>query len=167
MRGVNRSPRQGRKHKPFPLMGKGWDGVWPLTWRAWRGSAPTPTGAPPSRFLPAPHPRPFPIEGKGGHTWSWLIVIGVLSLLTSSAAHAAPPIPTQLPTGVEPVSYDLAITPDAAKLSFTGHVAIAAEVSRATPAITLNAVDLTLANAAIDGQPATATTDPKTQTATS
>jgi len=93
-------------------------------------------------------------------------VIGVLSLLTSSAAHAAPPIPTQLPTGVEPVSYDLAITPDAAKLSFTGHVAIAVDVSRATPAITLNAVDLTLASAAIDGQPAAATTDPKTQTAT-
>jgi aminopeptidase N len=86
-------------------------------------------------------------------------------LLFATAAAAAP-VPTQLPVGVEPVAYDLQITPDAGKLTFTGHVAITVEVSRATPSITLNVVDLTLEKAAIDGQPAAITGDPHAQTAT-
>jgi aminopeptidase N len=94
-----------------------------------------------------------------------LIALVVLLLGVPAAAMAAP-IPSQLPAGVEPVSYELSITPDAGKLAFTGHVAITVEVNRSTPAITLNALDLTLGKAAIDGQAAAITADPKAQTAT-
>ena len=54
----------------------------------------------------------------------------VAALLLASAAKAGPPIPTQLPTGVEPVSYDLLVTPDAKALTFAGHVVVT-EIGRA------------------------------------
>jgi aminopeptidase N len=79
---------------------------------------------------------------------------------------AAAAIPTQLPTGVEPVSYDLTVTPDAGKLTFDGRVAISVEVSRATATLTLNAQDLTIAKATIDGREAAVSFDARAQTAT-
>jgi aminopeptidase N len=94
------------------------------------------------------------------------LLIAFAALLIAGSAAAAPAIPTQLPAGVEPVSYDLTVTPDAAKLTFAGHVAIAVEASRAQPAITLNAFDLSIGKATIDGQPAVVSGDPRTQTAT-
>eukprot|EP01035_Chromulina_nebulosa_P039085 gene39084-52806_t len=57
-----------------------------------------------------------------------------------------------LPTNVRPDRYDIRITPDAAKLSFTGHVDIALTVVRATDRIVLNAADLTLTNSSLSGQ---------------
>ncbi len=50
---------------------------------------------------------------------------------------------TQLPAGVTPTHYAIAITPDAANASFTGTVRITIEVLKPTTRITLNAVDLT------------------------
>jgi aminopeptidase N len=53
---------------------------------------------------------------------------------------------TQLPRTVHPTHYAVAITPDAAALTFTGKVGISIEVRQATAAITLNALDLTFAD---------------------
>ncbi|WP_372786407.1 M1 family metallopeptidase [Phenylobacterium sp.] len=91
-------------------------------------------------------------------------VVAALALLTAAPAAAAT-IPTQLPTGVEPVAYDLAVTPDAAKLTFSGHVAVTVDVARPMTALTLNAVDLTITHATLDGAPATAVLDAQAQTA--
>jgi len=95
-----------------------------------------------------------------------LLLIALALIAVPAVAFARAAIPTQLPAGVEPVSYDLAIAPDAAKLTFSGHVVIAVDVARATAAITLNAVDLALTKATIDDQAATIATDARTQTAT-
>ncbi len=87
-----------------------------------------------------------------------------LALLASAPAAAA--VPTQLPTGVEPVAYDLSLTPDAAKLTFKGRVSVTVQVAKPVNRITLNAVGLSLLGATIDGKPAKAIDWPKTQTAT-
>ncbi|THD51313.1 M1 family metallopeptidase [Phenylobacterium sp.] len=93
-------------------------------------------------------------------------------LIALAAALAAAPFtalaaatPTQLPAGVEPVSYDLTIAPDPEKLTFTGHETIAVEVRRGTDRVVLNALNLTFDRAQIDGAPATAAVDARTQTA--
>src|SRR5215469_15102348 len=93
-------------------------------------------------------------------------LIALAALLIAGSATAAPAIPTLLPPGVEPVSYDLTVTPDAEKLAFSGHVAISVEVSRPTPAITLNALDLVIGKATVDGREAQVASDARTQTAT-
>lgn len=86
-------------------------------------------------------------------------------LAVPAAAWAAAAVPTQLPSGVEPVAYDLIVTPDAEKLTFTGHETIAVDASRRTDRLVLNALGLTFDKAQIDGAQATATVDPKSQTA--
>jgi aminopeptidase N len=50
---------------------------------------------------------------------------------------------TQLPRDVRPTHYDVAVSPDAAKLSFHGAVTIDIDVLQATNSITLNAIDMT------------------------
>jgi aminopeptidase N len=92
------------------------------------------------------------------------VLIALLTLVLAEPALAA--IPTQLPTGVDPVSYDLVVTPDAGKLAFAGHVAISLEVARSVGGVTLNAEGLKIEAATIDGAAAAASLDPKTQTAT-
>jgi aminopeptidase N len=93
----------------------------------------------------------------------------ILALLVATpavaAAPAAPAIPTQLPTGVEPVSYDLVLTPDAAKLTFRGRVAITVQVEKTINRIALNSVDLKLLGASIDGKEAKAIAYPEKQRA--
>ena len=85
-------------------------------------------------------------------------------LLAAPAAGAA--VPTQLPVGVEPVAYDLALTPDAAKLTLSGHVAVTLQVAKRTDRLVVNALDLTIVGATVDGAAATARLDPRAQTAT-
>jgi aminopeptidase N len=92
------------------------------------------------------------------------VQIALLALLFAAPAVAA--VPTQLPLGVEPLAYDLTVTPDQTKLRFAGHLSVTLDVSRSVGAVTLNALDLTMAAATIDGAPATAALDPKSQTAT-
>jgi aminopeptidase N len=92
------------------------------------------------------------------------VLVAFIALFLAAPALAA--IPTQLPTGVEPVSYDLTVTPDFTKLTFAGRVSVTLEVARSTGAITLNALDLTMVAASIDGEAATSALDPRTQTAT-
>jgi aminopeptidase N len=52
-------------------------------------------------------------------------------------------VTTQLPRVARPTHYAITVTPDAAKLSFTGKVAISVTVTQATNSLTLNAADLT------------------------
>jgi len=64
-----------------------------------------------------------------------------------AAVAAAAQATTQLPRGVIPSHYDIALAPDAAAGSFTGKATITLTVTRATDSITLNAADLTFAGA--------------------
>ena len=79
---------------------------------------------------------------------------------------------TQLPRGVRPTHYDVAITPDAASSSFAATVTIAIEVQKATDTITLNATDLAFKRASLAAvagssaaQTGTVTLDAAAQTA--
>ncbi|MFE0500728.1 M1 family metallopeptidase [Lysobacter soli] len=74
----------------------------------------------------------------------------------STAAPAAPAAPTsrpvtttQLPRNVVPTHYDVAITPDIAKLTLAGKATITLQVLEPTPSITLNALDMAFASATL------------------
>ena len=73
-----------------------------------------------------------------------------------------------LPASVVPEHYDIAITPDATHLSFTGSVRIDVRVVQETSAIVLNAADLTFGHVALSGraQAPKVTYDDHQQTAT-
>ena len=89
-----------------------------------------------------------------------------------AAAKASTEATTQLPRGVIPSHYDIALTPDAAAGSFSGKATITLTVTKATDSITLNAADLKFAGAtltpAAGGSPleAQVAVDDKAQTAT-
>ena len=63
--------------------------------------------------------------------------------------------PGRLPVGVTPIHYDIRVNPDAQTLSFTGSETITLAVTAATPTITLNAAELDIAKASVDGVAAT------------
>jgi aminopeptidase N len=98
--------------------------------------------------------------------------------LASLPACAAPGKPdaavlatTQLPRGVQPLHYDIALTPDANSASFSAGVAIDLEVTAPTSSITLHAADLKFARATLTGkagasQTAQIAVDEAAQTAT-
>ncbi len=75
---------------------------------------------------------------------------------------------TQLPRSVRPVHYDVAITPNAAALTFTGRVAVTIEVLQPTTTITLNATDLAFTKVSLSGVAAapSVAVDAAAQTAT-
>ncbi len=95
-----------------------------------------------------------------------LALTALLAALAASPAFAAPAIPSQLPSGVEPVSYDLTVTPDAQKLTFAGHLAVTVAADHGVGRIVLNALNLDISSATLDGAPASVALDPKAQTAT-
>src|SRR5450830_1786344 len=116
-----------------------------------------------------------------------LISAAVLALTLAGAfAHAAPAIApavpaasaalptTQLPRGVRPTHYDVALTPDAAHSSFAATVTITLQVQQPTDTITLNATDLAFSGASINpvsaasagaAVPGTVSVDAEAQTA--
>jgi len=59
----------------------------------------------------------------------------------------------QLPRDVVPVAYDIRVAPDAAKLTFTGTETVTVDVKNPTATIVLNAADLSIAGATLDGKP--------------
>jgi aminopeptidase N len=93
----------------------------------------------------------------------WLaLVIGWVGVLSSPALAADAPVREVLPDTVTPIHYDLALSPDAAALTFRGKVAITVEVKSPTRDIALNAEGLTLDRVTIDGAgPVTTTADGK------
>ena len=72
-----------------------------------------------------------------------LVLGAVASLLATSALAAT----TQLPRGVTPLHYDVALTPDAKAAKFGGVVGIDIQVDTPTKSITLNAANLEFASA--------------------
>ncbi len=69
----------------------------------------------------------------------------------------------QLPRTVVPSAYDITVDPDAQSLSFSGTETITVDVKEATRSIVLNAVDLRVTSASIDGARATAKVDDAAQ----
>lgn len=93
-----------------------------------------------------------------------LLLLAWSGTMLAAAEPAA--LPGRLPPGVVPVHYEISLQPDAAALTFQGRVTIDVEVQRATDRIVLNAADLTIASARLDGaQDAAVTLDPVAQTA--
>src|SRR5215831_4357918 len=62
--------------------------------------------------------------------------------------------PGKLPKTVAPVHYALDLTPDLDKLTFSGSEAVDIEVTTATERVVLNAVDVTIEAAVVDGEAA-------------
>ena len=79
---------------------------------------------------------------------------------------AKPGAALRLPDTVLPVSYRIDLTPDAQKLAFSGSETIQLQVRQQVQTITLNALELSISRASLDGKPATKITfDPAAQTA--
>jgi aminopeptidase N len=106
-----------------------------------------------------------------------VLALASLSTVPASAAPAPAAKPaalatTQLPRGVTPSHYDIAITPDAKAGSFSANVTITLAVQEQASSITLNATDLKFISATLTplagGSPAKAkiVADPGAQTAT-
>jgi len=57
----------------------------------------------------------------------------------------------QLPEGVAPVSYDITVRPDAKAMTFSGEETVTIDVARATKTIVLNAAELKIGTATLDG----------------
>ncbi len=92
----------------------------------------------------------------------FVLVAFALSLF-SFAVHAS----GRLPGGVIPENYAIEVQPDAANLTFSGREIITLRVTKTSQTLTLNAVDLAISNAAIDGVgPAQITLKPEAQTVT-
>ena len=69
--------------------------------------------------------------------------------LGAASAAEAREATTQLPRGVVPSHYDVAVTPHAEKMTFDGQVTITLAVTKPTSSITLNAADLTFSKASL------------------
>ena len=103
----------------------------------------------------------------------YLILI-VSSLLVLSRVNAEDKFdfattPGKLPKDVLPVEYAIRITPDIAKLTFTGSETVKLKVEKPVTRIVLNALDMEIASASIDNQPLTKRAiklDPAEQTLT-
>ena len=99
------------------------------------------------------------------------VAAGVLAVTMPAVAQAAPGTgvlhQAQLPRTVTPTQYDIAVVPDAQKLTFTGTVGIALDVHAPTRTITLNVLELQIDSATLTGAGTpTISYDPKLQTAT-
>jgi aminopeptidase N len=104
------------------------------------------------------------------------LALAGVSMAPLAATAKAPPMreaTTQLPRGVVPLHYDVAVVPHADKLTFDGKVTITLNVLKPTASITLNAADLTFSEASLTptklkimvGKPKVSV-DEKAQTAT-
>ena len=82
------------------------------------------------------------------------VVLATAAPTLAVAAPAKPAAATRiiLPTDVRPDRYDIHVTPDAEKLTFTGTAKIEVMVLRPTDRIVLNAADLTFGKASLSGQ---------------
>lgn len=105
------------------------------------------------------------------------LALSVASLALPAVAQQAPANPsaaagvhTDLPRVAHPSHYTIAITPDAANLTFAGTASIDLEVTEATPFLTLHALDLKISSATLTQAggtaiPVSVTMDAASQTA--
>jgi aminopeptidase N len=91
-----------------------------------------------------------------------ICLAALLAATVSTPALAA----GQLPKTVRPTAYTIDVDPDATKMTFTGEETIAVEVDTPTRTITLNAADLKITRAQVDGRAVRFTTDAAAQTLT-
>src|SRR5579883_3409990 len=82
----------------------------------------------------------------------------ILGPLAGTAAAAEAPFsfdraPGRLPKNVVPVDYDIAVTPDAAKRTFTGSESVSLKFRAATDKIVFNTLNLKLQDVRLDGRP--------------
>lgn len=97
--------------------------------------------------------------------FSRILIFAAVSLFLTVAPAAA--LPGRLPEGVTPLHYDIMVAPDAKALRFSGRETIDIRVSRPLSAITLNAADIVIGTATVDGIAARAIRlDPVAQTVT-
>nr|WP_277923580.1 M1 family metallopeptidase [Sphingomonas sp. TREG-RG-20F-R18-01] len=61
----------------------------------------------------------------------------------------------QLPGGVTPLTYDISVRPDAKAMTFSGEETVAIDVAKPTRTIVLNAADLKISRATLDGKAVT------------
>lgn len=84
-----------------------------------------------------------------------LLVVALVAIMTfaapAGAASADAQITTQLPRNARPTHYDISLIPDAQTLSFTGRVDIALDILEPSSAITLNALDIAIHSARLEG----------------
>ncbi|MBM6578390.1 M1 family metallopeptidase [Microvirga sp. SRT01] len=93
------------------------------------------------------------------------VLVSGLALVAAMPAVAAER--QVLPADVVPLHYDVAIMPDAAALSFSGEVGTDVQVATTTGRIVVNAADLVLDSATLDGKtPLTIAIDKAAETAT-
>lgn len=72
-----------------------------------------------------------------------VLIAAIASLLVAAE-------PERLPPNVKPISYDLALVPDAEKLTFSGQVRVAIDVASPAESIVLNQDGLTVESATLD-----------------
>jgi len=91
----------------------------------------------------------------------------LLACTTPAISVAADSLPGRLPAGVVPLHYEISVRPDARALTFAGRTAIDVDVQAPTDTITLNALELDIANARLDGaRAAVIKLDPQAECAT-
>ena len=102
-----------------------------------------------------------------------LILFGLIVAAACSKPASAPTVArgqgqsVRLPDGVVPASYQIAVAPDARRMSFTGSVRIVVDVRAPVRQIVLNALDLTFDRTTLDGAAAAKVAfDSAAQTAT-
>jgi aminopeptidase N len=97
---------------------------------------------------------------------AWAAPIHAKPATAAKAKAVAPHV--SLPTNVSPDRYEITITPDVEKLTFTGQERIALTVKSATDRIVLNAADIAFQKATLSGETGapTVTLDKDQQTAT-
>ncbi|MFZ2236556.1 MAG: M1 family metallopeptidase [Dokdonella sp.] len=75
--------------------------------------------------------------------------INASSAMPEASTDSEPLTTTQLPRGVRPTHYDVAVVPHADKLTFDGRVTVSIDVLTTTDSITLNALDLTFSKVSL------------------
>lgn len=101
----------------------------------------------------------FPLHGLTRQACAAALACALLSAAAGSCAAAQPAFafattPGTLPKTVVPLHYALDLVPDAARLTFSGSEVVDIEVTAPTTRLVLNAVELTIAAAAVDGEAA-------------
>jgi aminopeptidase N len=92
---------------------------------------------------------------------AWFVAVFLLLLPASAQAQRQ-----WIEAGPTPLRYEISVAPNAEAATFDGEVSIAIEVAGPTDAITLNAVDMTIADAEIDGRNVRFALDQDAQTLT-
>lgn len=78
--------------------------------------------------------------------------LALVSLPALAATRVGPQLPGRLPPEVVPIHYDMRFDPDAAHLVFSGSETITVSVLRPTRTIVMNAADVTVGRALLDGK---------------